>query len=86
MYEIKNDIKKIKTEWTCYAHVGRMNIKKMLLKIPRGKKPRGRPRTRWLHQIREDIEDIGQTWTDKHTTRTWEDRDDWRSLCNSQSK
>ena len=52
----------------------------------RGKRPKGRPRTRWLNQIRENIEDRGQTWTVIHTTKTWEDRDEWISLCNSQSK
>ena len=27
-----------------------------------------------FHQIREDIEDNGQTWTEIHTTKTWEGR------------
>ena len=39
---------------------------------------------RGLDQIREDIGDRGQTWTEIHTTKTWEYRDGWRSLCNSQ--
>ena len=65
--------------WTCYTHVDRTIQKKKLTK------PRGRPRTRWLNQIREDIEDRGQTWIELHTTKTWEDREGW-SLCNSRPK
>ena len=57
-------------------------LKKMLQKKPRGIKPRERPRTRWLDQIMEDIKDRGQTWTEIHTTKIWEDRDGWKSLCN----
>ena len=36
----------------------------------RRKRPRRSPGTRWLDQIRKDIEDRVQTWTEIHTTKT----------------
>ena len=38
------------------------------------------------NQIREDTEDRDQTWTKIHVTKTWDDRNGWRSLCNSRTK
>ena len=38
---------------------------------PKGKRLRGRPRTRRLDQIQEDIEDSRQTWTEIYTAKTW---------------
>ena len=49
--------------------------KKMLLTKARGKWPKRRLRTRWLYQIREDVEERGQTWTKIHTAKIWDDRD-----------
>ena len=66
---LKNYIKMV---WTRCAHVNRMNTKKkkILQMKPRGKRQRGRPRTRWLDHIKEDIEDRGQTWTEIHTVNS----------------
>ena len=43
--------------------------KKLLQTKPRGKRPRGRCRTRWLDEVREDIEDRGYILTEIHTTK-----------------
>ena len=69
--------------WT-HVHIGKMNNnkKKLSRQNQEGKRSKGRPRTRWLDQIREDIEDRGQTWTEIHKTKTWGERDGWRSLSN----
>jgi hypothetical protein len=47
----------------------------------RGRRPRGRPRTRWM-----DVEKRGKKWTQVEQDREWEDRDRWRFLCNSRPK
>ena len=52
--------------WICYAQVNRRDTKKMFQTKPRGKRSSGISRIRWLDQIREDIEDRGQTWTDTY--------------------
>jgi hypothetical protein len=48
---------------------------------PTGKRPLGRPRYRWEHNIRMDLEEIGinaWNWVDSA-----QDRDYWRTLVNA---
>jgi hypothetical protein len=52
----------------------------------RGRRPRGRPRTRCMDQVMRDVEKRGKKWTQVKQDREWEDRDRWRFLCNSRSK
>jgi hypothetical protein len=40
-----------------------------------GKRSRGRPRTRWIDQIRKDIEMRGENWEAIQENRKWENRD-----------
>jgi hypothetical protein len=47
----------------------------------RGRRPRGRPRTRWMGQVMRDVEKRGKKWT-----QVKQDRDRWRFLCNSRPK
>jgi hypothetical protein len=49
--------------------------KKMLEMKSRGRKPRGRPRTRWMDQVKRDMENRGKTWTQVQQDRIWEDKD-----------
>jgi hypothetical protein len=37
-----------------------------------GKRPRGRSRTRWMDQIRKDIETRRENWVEKQENRKWE--------------
>jgi hypothetical protein len=39
---------------------------------PDGKRPLGRPRRRWVDNIKMDLREIG-----------WDDRDQWRALVNT---
>jgi hypothetical protein len=57
--------------------------KKMLEMKLRGRRPRGRPRARWMDQVKRDMEKRGKKWTQVKQDRDWEDRDRWRFLCNS---
>jgi hypothetical protein len=48
---------------------------------PEGRRPLGRPRRRWLHNIRVDIVEVG--WGDVDWIGLAQDRDRWRALVNS---
>ena len=55
------DIERNRLKW--YAHVKHMSAEQIQKNILQTK-PRGKPRTRWLDQIMEDIKDRGPTWTE----------------------
>jgi hypothetical protein len=67
------------------GHVARMgekrNAYRFLVGKPEGKRPRGRPRRRWVDNIKKDLSDIGLGGVD------WiglaQDRDKWRVLVNA---
>jgi hypothetical protein len=47
---------------------------------PEGKRPLGRPRRRWLDNIKMDLREIG--WDDMDRIDLAQDRDQWRALLN----
>jgi hypothetical protein len=49
--------------------------------MPEGKKPLGRPRHRWVDNIRIDLWEMG--WGDVEWIGLAQDRNRWRSLVNS---
>jgi hypothetical protein len=67
------------------GHVARMaekrNVYTLLVGKPEGKKPLGRPRRRWIYNIKMDLLEIGVSVVD------WiglaQDRYRWRALVNS---
>jgi hypothetical protein len=64
----------------CAGHVARKrekgNTYRILVGKPEGKRPPGRPRRRWVGNIKMDVREIG--WID-----VAQDRDQWRSLVNT---
>jgi hypothetical protein len=58
-----------------------MNTGRVLVGIPEGKKPQGRPRHRWKCYVIMDLEGIG--WGCMDWIRLSEDRDKWRDLVNT---
>jgi hypothetical protein len=48
---------------------------------PEGRSPLGRPKRRWLDNIRMDLVEVG--WADVDWTALVQDRDRWRALVNS---
>jgi hypothetical protein len=48
---------------------------------PEGRRPLGRPRSRWLDNIWMDHEEVG--WGDVDWIGLAQDRDRWRALVNS---
>jgi hypothetical protein len=86
--DIKHDMERNRLKW--YGHVMRMADermpKKMLEMKLRGRRQRGRPRTRWMDQVKREMDKRGKKWTQVQQDREWEDRDRWRFVCNSQPK
>jgi hypothetical protein len=46
-----------------------------------GKRPLGRPRRRWVNNIKMNFRDIG--WDDVDSIDLAQDRDQWRALVNT---
>jgi hypothetical protein len=67
------------------GHVARMGVKRkvnrLLVGKPEGKRPLGRPRRRWLDNIKIDLLEIGLSVVDWISLA--QDRYRWRALVNS---
>jgi hypothetical protein len=48
---------------------------------PEGKRPLGRPRRRWVDNIKMDLREMG--WGDMDWINVSENRDQWRALVNT---
>jgi len=65
-------------------HVARMGegggVYRVLVETPEGKRPLGRPRRRWVDNIKMDLWEVGGggDWMDLA-----QDRDRWRALVNT---
>jgi hypothetical protein len=57
------------------------NAYRILVGKPEGKRPLGRPRRRWVDNIKMDIRETG--WDDMDCTDVAQDRDQWRALENT---
>ena len=76
-------IKSRRMRWA--GHVARMGEErgayKVLVGKPEGKRPLGRPRRRWVDNIRMDLQEVGCGYGD------WiglaQDRDGWRKFVNA---
>jgi hypothetical protein len=76
-------IKSWRMRWA--RHVARMgetrNAYRIMVGKPEGKRPLGRPRRRWVDNIKIDLREIGfvgMCWIDMA-----QDRDQWRTLVNT---
>jgi hypothetical protein len=76
-------IKSIRMRWA--GHIARMGEKwsayRLLVGKPEGKRPVGRPRRRWVNNIRMDRGEVG--WGDEDWIGLAKDRSRWRALVNS---
>jgi hypothetical protein len=51
----------------------------LLVGKPEGKRPLGRPRSRWVDNIRMDLGEVG--WGDMEWIGVAQDRNRWRAVC-----
>jgi hypothetical protein len=76
-------IKSRRMRWAC--HVSRMGDKRkayrLLVGKPEGRRPLGRPRRRWVDNIKMDLLEIG--WSGVDWIGLAQDRDKWRALVNA---
>jgi hypothetical protein len=76
-------IKSRRMRWV--GHVARMGEKRnaygLLVGTPEGKRPLGRPRRRWMDNIRTNLGEVG--WSDVDWIGLAQDRNRWRALVNS---
>jgi hypothetical protein len=74
---------KARRRWA--GHVARMGEKRkayrLLVENPEGRRPLGRPRRRWLDDIRVDLVEV--EWGNVYWIGLAQDRDRWRALVNS---
>ena len=65
--------------WRVWVRIG--GVYKVLLGKPEGKRPLGKPRHRWVDNIRMDLQEVGCGYVD------WiglaQDRDRWRTLVSA---
>jgi hypothetical protein len=57
------------------------NVYRLLVGKPEGKRPLGRPRRRWVDNIRMDLGEVG--WGGVDLIGLDQDRNRWRALVNS---
>jgi hypothetical protein len=86
LYSSPNIIRMIKSRRMRWAgHVARMgerrNAYRILVGKPERRRPLGRPRCRWVDNIKMDLRDIG--WDDVDWVDLAQDRDQWRALVNT---
>jgi hypothetical protein len=76
-------IKSRRMRWA--GHVVRIgetrNAYRLLVEKPEGRRPLGRPRRRWVDNMRMDLGEVG--WGDVDWIGLAQDRNRWRALVNS---
>jgi hypothetical protein len=86
LYSSPSIIRMIKSRRMKWAgHIARMvekrNEYRILVGNPEGKRPLGRPRRRWMDNIKMDLRVIG--WDGMDWTVVAQDREQWRALVNT---
>ena len=85
LYFSPNIVRVIKSRRRWVWHVARMGEKRGVYRVlvgkPEGRRPMGRPRHRWVENIRMDLQEVGCGYMD------WigldQDRDRWRTLVSA---
>ena len=67
--------------WACGSYGGVEGAYRVLVGKQEGKRPLGRPRRRWVDNIRMDLEEVGCGYGDWIALA--QDRDGWQKLVNA---
>jgi hypothetical protein len=65
----------------CSTNGANRNAYRTLVGKPEGKRPLGRPRCRWVDNIKIDLRETG--WNGMDWIDLTQDRDQWRTLVNT---
>jgi hypothetical protein len=65
----------------CSTDGEKRNAYSIVVGKPEGTRPRGRPRRRWMYNIKIDLAEIG--WHGMDWIDLAQDRDQWRDLVNT---
>jgi hypothetical protein len=65
----------------CSTNGEKRNVSRILVGKPEGKRPLGRPRRRWVDNIKMGLREIG--WDGMDCIDLAQDRDQWRALVNT---
>jgi hypothetical protein len=65
----------------CSTNGEKRNAYRLLVRKSEGKRPLGRPRSRWVDNIRMDLGEVG--WVDVDWIGLAQDRNRWRALVNA---
>ena len=66
---------------SCGTYGEGRGVQKVLVGEPDGKRPLGRPRRRWVDNIKMDLEEVGRGCGDRMELA--QDRDRWRALVST---
>jgi hypothetical protein len=69
---------------TCSTNGEKRNAYKILVGSPEGRRPLGRPRLRWVNNIKMNLGDIG--WDGRDWIDLAQDGDQWKALVNAVMK
>jgi hypothetical protein len=64
----------------CSTNGEKRNAHRLLVRKPEGRRPLGRPRRRWVDNIKMDLVEVG--WDDVDWIGLAQDRERWRALVN----
>jgi len=67
--------------WECGTYGGGQEVYRVLVGKPDGKRPLGRPRRRWVDNIRMDLQEVGCGYMD--LIGMAQDRDRWRTIVSA---
>jgi hypothetical protein len=77
---LNNQVEEDEMGGPCSTNEGKRKAYRLLVEKPVGKRPLGRPRRRWVDNIRMDLGEVG--WGDVDWTGLAQDRNRWRALVN----
>jgi hypothetical protein len=69
---------------TCGTNGEKRHVYRLLVGKPEGKRPLGRPRRRWIDNIKMDLSEVG--WSVVDCIGLAQDRYTWRALVNTVMK
>jgi hypothetical protein len=71
----------VEIKWHVARIGGKRNAYRILVRKPERKRQLGRPRRRWMDNVKMDLREIG--WGDMDWIDLAQDRDQWRALANT---